>query len=62
MGKAAVKMQERFIAANSLEESTEKTEQHVYAMKDKKVAPLAVEKVKFGRSGDALLVTMQVTQ
>jgi hypothetical protein len=31
-------------------------------MNDKKVAPLTVEKVKFGRSGDALLVTMQVTQ
>jgi endonuclease/exonuclease/phosphatase family metal-dependent hydrolase len=61
-GKAAVKMQERFTAANSLEESTQKTEQHVYAMKDKNVAPLTVEKVKFGRSGDALLVTMQVTQ
>ena len=61
-GKAAAKMQERFTAANSLQESTQKTEQHVYAMKDKQIAPVTVEKVKFGSSGDALLVTMQVTQ
>jgi hypothetical protein len=31
-------------------------------MKDKKIAPLTVEKVKFSSSSDALLVTMQVTQ
>ena len=61
-GKAAAKMQEQFTAANSLQETTQKTEQHVYAKKDQKIAPLTAEKVKFGGSGDALLVTMQVTQ
>jgi hypothetical protein len=55
-------MQEQFTAANSLQEPTQKTEQHVYAMKDKQIAPLTVEKVKFSSSSDALLVTMQVTQ
>ncbi len=61
-GKAAAKMQERFIPANSLQETTQKSEQHVYAMKGRKIEPLTVEKVKFGGGGDALLVTMQVTQ
>ncbi len=62
LGKAAAKMQEHFTVANSLSEAAQKFEQQVYAMKDRKIEPLSVEKVKFGSSGDALLVTMQVTQ
>jgi endonuclease/exonuclease/phosphatase family metal-dependent hydrolase len=61
-GKAASKMQERFTAANSLQDSTQKSEQQVYAIKGRKIDPLAIEKVKFGSAGYALLVTMQVTQ
>ena len=61
-GRAASKMQEQFFAANALQESTQKSWQQVYAMKNQKLAPLAVEKMKFGDSGEALLVTMQVTQ
>ncbi len=61
-GKAAAKMQERFTAANSLQDSTQKSEQQVYAIKDQKIEPLTIEKVKLGSIGYALLVTMQVTQ
>ena len=61
-GRAATKMQEHFAAANSLQESTQKSEQQIYTIKGQKVEPLSIEKVKFGNSGDALLVTMQVTQ
>jgi len=61
-GKAAAKMQERFAAANSLQESTQKSEQQIYTMKGQKVEPISIEKVKFGSSSDAMLVTMQVTQ
>ena len=61
-GKAAAKMQEHFTAANSLQETTQKLEQQVYAMKDRKIEPLSIERIKFGSSGDAILVTMQVTQ
>ena len=61
-GKAATKMQERFTAANSLQDSTQKSEQQVYAIKDQKIEPLTIEKVKFGDTGYALLVTIQVTQ
>jgi len=61
-GKTAVKMQEHFTAANSLLEASQKFEQQVYTVKDRKIEPLSVEKVKFGNSGDAVLVTMKVTQ
>ncbi|HTY12225.1 MAG TPA: endonuclease/exonuclease/phosphatase family protein [Bacteroidota bacterium] len=61
-GRAASKMQEQFLAANALQESAQKSWQQVYAMKNQKLEPVAVEKVKFGDSGEALLVTMQVTQ
>ncbi len=60
-GKAAAKMQEHFIAANLLQGSTANTEEHLYTFKDSKIQPISVEKLKFGASNDALLVTIQVS-
>ena len=61
-GKASAKMAERFNAANSLQEAAKISQQHVYAIKNPKIEPLSVEKLKFSGSFDALLVTMRVTQ
>lgn len=61
-GKASAKMAERFNAANSLQDAAKSSQQHIYAIKNSKIEPLSVEKLKFGGSSDALLVTMQVTQ
>ena len=61
-GKASVKMAERFNAANSLQEAAKTSQQHVYSIKNPKIEPVSVEKLKFGGSFDALLVTMRVTQ
>jgi endonuclease/exonuclease/phosphatase family metal-dependent hydrolase len=61
-GKASAKMAERFNAANSLQEADKTSQQHVYAIKNPKIEPLSIEKLKFSGSFDALLVTMRVTQ
>lgn len=61
-GKASAKMAERFIAANSLQETAKTSQQHVYAIKNPKIEPLSIEKLKFSGSFDALLVTLRVTQ
>jgi endonuclease/exonuclease/phosphatase family metal-dependent hydrolase len=61
-GKAAGKMAERFTPANSLQESTKTAQQHVYAIKDQKIQPISIEKMKLVGSIEGLLVTMQVTQ
>ena len=61
-GKAAQKMQERFVAANALQEATVSNEEHIYAGKGQKLEPLSVEKIKFGGGVEGVLVTMQVTQ
>ena len=61
-GKASAKMAERFNTANSLQEAAKISQQHVYAIKNPKIEPLSVEKLKFSGSFDALLVTMRITQ
>jgi endonuclease/exonuclease/phosphatase family metal-dependent hydrolase len=61
-GKASAKMAERFNSANSLQEAAKTTQQHVYSIKNPKIEPLSVEKLKFSGSFDALLVTVRVTQ
>ncbi len=61
-GKVSAKMEERFNSANSLQEAAKTSQQHVYSIKNPKIEPVSVEKLKFGGSFDALLVTMRVTQ
>ncbi len=61
-GKAAQKMQERFVAANALQETTVSNDEHIYAGKGQKLEPLSVEKIKFAGGIEGVLVTIQVTQ
>ena len=61
-GKVSAKMAERFNSANSLQEAAKTSQQNVYSIKSPKLEPVSVEKLKFGGSFDALLVTMRVTQ
>ena len=61
-GKAAAKMQEGFEPANTLLESALTSSQHLYVIKDPKIRPLSVQKVKAGSSIDGILVTVEVTQ
>jgi len=61
-GKAAAKMQEEFTAANTLQESTAATSQHLYTIKDEKLRPLSSQKVKAGNGLEGLLVTVEITQ
>ncbi len=61
-GKAAAKMQEGFTPADTQQDRTLNASQHLYVVKDPKIRPLSVLKVKAGNSIEGLLVTVEVTQ